>query len=262
MNPTQLALTVLGIIIAAIIFFSIFKGVIRMILLAIAIISAIIVWIFIQRSGFTFLSFVTASPRPWMVQTAAWGLALFTFAIFFHGMTWFSQLFSWRRGGASAGGILTTILMSLLMLWIATLGISYYGEIARISYYHDLAEAHQQGRPNPGMPWFTRTKNLLRRADTTGWLERIDPMEDPAQANLACLVAYGCTLQEDAYTAFYRERLAHRGIPQSGRFLDLFGDEGLRTLVREKRFVTLLENERLKTFLQFRNTESLMRDIL
>lgn len=255
MEPTQLALIVLGCIVAAIIFFSVLKGVIRMLLLAVAIIGAIVVWMFIQRSGFTFLSFITANPQPWMVQTAAWVLAVFTFAVFFHGMVWFSQLFSWRRGGASAGGIMTTILMCLLMLWIATLGISYYGDISLISHYRSLAEAQQNDRQADSMPWFTRMKHLLRKADRTGWLEKIDPMEDPAQTYLACLVAYGCSLDEAAYTAFYRERLENSGIPQPTRFLDLFGDKGLRTLVQEQRFVTLLENERLKTFLQFRDTE-------
>ncbi|MBQ4614084.1 MAG: hypothetical protein IJB31_04065 [Akkermansia sp.] len=262
MEPTHLALTVLACIVAAIIFFSIFKGVIRMILLAIAVISAIVVWMFIQRSGFTFLSFLTANPQPWMVQTAAWGLSIFVFMVFFHGMSWFSQLFSWRRGGASTCGIITNILMSCLMIWIATLGISYYGNISLISHYQSLAESYMNKKPSPEMPWFTRMKFLLRKADSTGWLEKIDPMDDPAQAYLACLVAFGCSLDETQYTAFYNERLANCGIPQPTRFLDLFRDKGLRTLVAEKRFVTLLENERLKTFLQFRDTEDHMLRIL
>ncbi len=262
MEPTHLALTVLACIVAAIILFSILKGVIRMILLAVAVISAIVVWMFIQRSGFTFLSFITAHPQPWMVQVAAWGLAIFTFAVFFHGMSWFSQLFSWRRGGASTCGIITTVLMSILMLWIATLGISYYGNISLISHYQTLAEAHKSQSEAPDMPWFTRMKHLLRKADSTGWLEKIDPMDNPAQTYLACLVAYGCSLDEAQYTAFYNERLARSGIPQPTRMLDLFRDPGLRTLVAEKRFVTLLENERLTTFLQFRDTEEHMLRIL
>lgn len=262
MEPTHLALTVLACIIAAIVFFSVFKGVIRMILLAIAIISAICTWIFIQRSGFTFLSFITANPKPWMVQVTAWGLSIFVFTVFFHGMSWFSHLFSWRRGGASTCGIITTVLMSALMLWIGTLGISYYGNISLISHYQSLAEAHMNQKSAPAMPWFTKMKHLLRKADSTGWLEKIDPMDDPAQAYLACLVAYGCSLDEAQYTAFYNERLARSGIPQPTRLLDLFRDKGLRTLVQEKRFVTLLENERLKTFLQFRDTEEHMLRIL
>jgi len=261
-EPQDIVLTGLGLIVLAIILFSIFKGVIRMLLLAIAISSAIAVWIFIQSKGFTFLAFITSSPRPWMVQTAAWACAIFVFAVFYHGMTWFSQLFSWKRGGASIGGISTTILMSALMLWVGTVGVSYYGDIARISYYQELAEAHMQRKAAPPMPWFTRAKHLMRRAKATSWLEKIDPMEDPAQTNLACLVAYGCTLDEAEATRFYNERLANQGIAQPTRFLGLFRDKGLRTLVQEKRFVTLLENERLKTFLQFRNSEEKLRSLM
>ncbi len=261
MDASDTMLTVLAVLVAAIVFFILFKGVIRMILLALAVISAIAVWIIIQRNGFTFISFMTNSPQPWMVQVAAWGCALFVFAVFYHGMSWISQLFSWKRG-VSATSLITTVLMSALMLWLATIGISYHGSVSRISYYHELALAHQKGQPAPAMPWFTRMKDTLRKAESTAWLERIDPLEDPAQANLACLVAYGCTLDEAGYRNFYDQRLANRGIPQPTRFLDLFGDKGLRTLVQERRFSTLLENERLKTFLQFRGTEEHIRNIL
>ena len=57
-------------------------------------------------------------------------------------------------------------------------------------------------------------------------------------------------------------QLANRGIPQPTRLLDLFRDPGLRTMVKEGRFVSLLENERLNTVLRFRNTEEKMRNIL
>lgn len=261
-EPQDIVLTALGAILAAIILFSVFKGVIRMLLMAIAISTAIGVWLFMQSKGFMVLAFITSSPQPWMVQTAAWGSALFAFAVFYHGMTWFSQLFTWKRNGASVGGITTTVLMSALMLWVGFIAISYYGDIARISYYHDLAEAHTQGQPDPPMPWFTRAKNVLHKADATSWLEKIDPMEDRAQTNLACMVAYGCSLPEGQSEAFYYKTFAHKGIPQPTRLLELFRDKGLRTLVREKRFVTLLENERLKTFLQFKDTEQIFLKIL
>ncbi len=261
MDDSSTMLTVLALFLAAIVFFILFKGIIRMILLALAIISAIAVWIVIQRNGFTFVSFMTNSPQPWMVQVAAWGSALFVFMVFYHGMSWISQLFSWRRG-VSATSLITTVLMSCLMMWIATIGVSYYGNVSRIRFYHELAHAHQQGQAAPAMPWFTRMKDTIRKAESTAWLEAIDPLEDPAQTNLACLVAYGCTLDETAYRNFYAQSLANRGIPQATRFLDLFGDKGLRTLVQERRFSTLLENERLKTFLQFRDTAAHLRNIL
>lgn len=253
---------ILGIIALFITLFSVFKGVIRMLLLSVAVTGGITVWIFLQNKGFIFLSFLTDSPQPWMVQVTAWGLGLFTFAVFFHGMTWFSQLFSWRRGGASPGGIITTILMSALMIWVGTVGISYYGNIARISYYHDLAEAHKAGQSDPAMPWFTQAKNAIRKAEATAWLQNIDPLESPAQANLACLVAYGCSLSEPEFTKFYNERLAHSGVPHPTRFLDLFRDKGLRTLVEEKRYVSLLENASLNNFLQLRNTAEILAKII
>ncbi len=255
-------LLALAVLLIFIVIFSLLKGVIRMILLAIAVIGSIAVWIFLQNKGFTLLALVTDTPRNWMVQVLAWGLSIFTFAVFFHGMNWFSQLFSWRRGGASTGGILTTILMSALMIWVATVGVSYYGNIARISYYCDLAAAHSKGEGNPAMPWFTRAKNAIRKADATAWLESIDPLESQAQANLACLVAYGCSLSEEEFTRFYNERLAHSKVPHPTRFLELFRDKGLRTLVEEGRYVTLLENERLNAFLQFGNTAEILENII
>ena len=263
MESSSTVIIVLGIILAAIVLFSLLKGVIKMILLAIAAITAIAAWIFIQRNGFTFLSLITNTPQPWMVQLCAWSVSIFIFAVFFHGMSWFSQLFSWHRGGASTGGILTTALMCSLMIWVGMVGISYYGDVARISYYHELAMAHIQGAASaPSMPWFTRLKKTLREAPATSWLAKIDPMDDVAQTNLACLVAYGCSLNEEQMTQFYKTRLEHSGVPHPSRFLDLFRDKGLRTLVEEGRFVTLLENEHLKTFLQRQNTQEILTQLL
>ncbi len=261
MDESNTMLAVIAVLLAAIFAFSLIKGLIRMILLAIAIISALAAWLLIQRNGFTFLSFMTSSPEPWMVQAAAWAAAIFILVVFYHGMSWLSQIFSWRKG-FTATGILTTVLMSGLMLWLASIGLSYYGNVSRIGYYHELAAAHSKGEEQPGLPWGMQLKNYLRKASSTAWLESIDPMENLAQANLACLVAYGCSLDEAGYRAFYEQRLANRGIPHPTRFLDLFGDKGLRRLVEEGRFSTLFENERLTSFLQFADTQKHLLNIL
>lgn len=254
-------LIVLGVILLSILFFVIFKGVIRMIVLATAVICAVAAWMFLQRNGFTYLAFVTDTPQPWMVQVLAWGAAIFILLLFFHIISWFTQLFSWKKK-LSAGGVLTTILMSFLMLWVGVMGLSYYGSIAKIRHYHELAEAQINGAVLPTLPWSTQACEALRQHPWTSWVAAIDLMENREQTNLACLVAFGCTLDEPTYTAFYNAQLAQRGIPQPSRFLQLFGDQGLRTLVKEGRFVTLLENEHLTTFLQFRETASKFRDIL
>ena len=254
-------LLVLGVILLGILFFVIFKGVIRMIVLATAVICSVAAWMFLQRNGFTYLAFVTDTPQPWMVQVLAWGTAIFILLLFFHIISWFTQLFSWKKK-LSAGGVLTTILMSGLMLWVGVMGLSYYGSIAKIRHYHELAEAQINGAVLPTLPWSTQACEALRQHPWTSWVAAIDLMENREQTNLACLVAFGCTLDEPTYTAFYNAQLAQRGIPQPSRFLQLFGDQGLRTLVKEGRFVTLLENEHLTTFLQFRETASKFRDIL
>lgn len=259
MESSSTVIIALVVILVAIILFSLIKGVIKMILFAIAFISAIALWIFIHRNGFTILSVFTSSPQPWMVQLFAWAASLFVSGVFFHGMSWLSQLFTWHRRGASAGGILTTVLMCLLMLWVGMVGISYYGDVARISHYHDIALS---GRADLPLPWFTRLKQVLSEAPATSWLAKIDPMDDKAQTNLACLVAYGCSLNEEQMTHFYKTRLEHCGVPHPSRFLDLFRDKGLRTLVEEKRFVILLENEHLKTFLQRQNTQEILTKLL
>lgn len=261
MENSHIILTVLGIIVVSILIFALIKGVIRMILLAVAVSSAVAAWMFLQKNGFTYVAFVTDSPEPWMVQALAWGASVFLFLVFFHGMVWISQLFSFKKR-AGIGSILTTVLMSLIMLWVTMMGICYYGNVCRIRYYHELAEAQMNRATIPSLPWFTRVTTALRTSKVTGWVQSIDPIDDPAQTNLACLVAFGCTLDEPTFTNFYQTQLANRGIPQPTRLLDLFRDPGLRTMVRERRFVSLLENERLNSVLRYRDTALKMRTIL
>lgn len=254
-------LVILVAVLLFIIIYSAVKGLLKMLLLAIALSSSIVVWIFIQNKGFTLLSCVTSSPRPWMVQTLAWGAAVLVLAIFFHGMSWFAQLFSPSKKKAGVCSIMTTSLMCILTLWVCSIAVSYYGTISRVSYAHDLAEARYHGAATPEVPAFMRGKAIIRRAAGLSWLESIDPLESAVQSNLACLVAYGCSLTEEEYTQFYAQRLAGLGIPHSLRFLDLFADAGLRKLVQEGRFVALLENDRLNTFLHYNGTAEYLKNI-
>ena len=241
--------------------FSIIKGLVRMILLAVAICCAIVTWMFVQSQGFTLLSFLTSAPQPWMVQALAWVAAGMVLFLFFYVMSWFAMLFGFSKGKAGAFNLITTSLMCILVLWVSTVAVSYYGTISRVSYYHDLAESHYHGAAKPDVPLFTQGKYLIRTAKYLAWLESIDPLESPAQSNLACLVAYGCTLNEAEYTRFYYERLLKLNIPHSTRFLELFADAGLRKLVAEGHFVSLLENDRLNAFLQFADTAAKLENI-
>ena len=260
-DPQILLILAILAVLVFVVIFSVIKGLLRTIWLAVAGCCALVTWMFVQSKGFTLLSCITSTPQPWMVQTLAWTTAIFVLLLFFHCLSWFSMLFGFKKGKVGFCNIFTTILMCILVLWVSTIAISYYGTISRVRYYHDLAEAHYHNAPMPDVSLFTSCKYVIRNAKAFSWLESVDPLAAPAQSNLACLVAYGCTLSEPEYTRFYHERLVHLNLPHPSRLLDLFADEGLRKLVAEGRFVALLENDRLNAFLQFGDTAARLEKV-
>lgn len=260
MTPTHYALIALAVFILLIITFSIIKGVIKMIMLALTVILTIACWLFIQRNGETLLSFVIAEPKNWMVQAASYIAALFVFMVLFHGLRWFSQLFSWKRNGATSGGIITTILMSFVMLWMAYISFSYASNLSLVSYYHEMALCHSQNRAAPELPALVKAKNRLLDSPALSWLAALDPLDNTARTNLASLVAYGCALPEAQSQVFYASRLENCGISYPSRFTKLFSDEGLRKMVEQKNFASLLENELLQTFLQAGNSRQFLEE--
>ena len=259
MENSTIVICIIAALIVLLLSFTLLKGVVRMLILAIAVIAAVATWMFMQRSGFTLFSMVGISPPTWLIQILAILMALGVFIILFHGMRWFADLFS-LRGKKKAGpiAIITMLFMTLLMLWVASLGLSYAGDIARIAHYHDRATAQMTGEPAPAEPLLFCIKKNMRQAPATAWLSSLDPMEDTALTNLACLIPFGCPLGEQEYTQFYDTALSRSGIPHAGRFKKLFADPGLRKLVEDKRFVTLLENEQLKSFLHLGNSEEVL----
>ncbi len=260
MTLTQYALIALAVFVILIIIFSLIKGVIKMIMLSLTVVLSIACWLFVQRNGETLLTFVVNEPKNWMVQALSYIAALLVFLILFHGLRWFSQLFSWRRNGATSGGIITTVLMSVLMLWMAYISFSYASNIALINYYHDLAKCHSMGQQAADIPSIVNAKNRLLGNEAFSWLAKIDPLDNAARTNLASLIAYGCTLPEAQQAYFYATRLEKCGISYPSRFTKLFSDEGLRKIVEQENFASLLENDLLQTFLQAGNSKQFLEE--
>lgn len=261
--PTSTTLYLaIGVLLAAFILFTMLKGVIKMALFGAAVLGGILMWLLLERNGFTYLAFLTDTPRPWMVEALAWTGGILVFAVFLHGFSWFSNVFSFgsRMGTGGTKGIFTTLLMVLILIWAGNMGVSYMGDVGRVRYYHDLAERHMgKTADTPSLPVLTRLKNVLSSENSTSWLSALNPMEDDTLAYVACIVAYGCTLDEKRLEEYYARQVAPRlPISQPGRFLELFRDPGLRALVEQGKFVTLLESERLKTFLQYKDTERII----
>ena len=71
METSYIILTILAVIVVAIFIFALMKGVIRMILLALAVSGSVAAWMFLQKNGFTYLAFITDSPKPWMSSPTA-----------------------------------------------------------------------------------------------------------------------------------------------------------------------------------------------
>lgn len=266
MDTATAVYLVLGGLTAAFMVFTLLKGVIKMFLFAAAVIGGVLTWLVLERNGFSYLAFLTDSPQPWMVEAVAWTGGILVFAVFLHGFSWFCNVFSFGRkmGTGGAKGILTTVLMVFVLIWVANMGIGYMGDVGSVRYYHQLAKKHI-GLTNeePSQPLFTRLSNILSQQQSTAWLSGINPMQDDTLSYLAGIVAYGCSLDEPHLKQYYEQQVAPRlAIPQPGRLLELFRDPSLRLLVEQGKYVTLLENERLKTFLQYKDTERIIHSYL
>ncbi len=260
MTLTQYAIIALAVFIILIIIFSLIKGVIKMIMLSLAAVLTIACWLFVQRNGETLLSFVINEPQNWMIQAASYISAIFVFLVLFHGLRWFSQLFTWKRNGATSGGIITTILMSILMLWMAYISFSYASNLALVAHYHETAICHSQNKAGPEVPSIVTIKNKVLSNPAFSWLAKVDPLDNAARTNLASLIAYGCALPEAQRAYFYTSRLENCGISYPSRFNKLFNDEGLSKIVEQKNFASLLENDLLQTFLQAGNSKQYLEE--
>jgi len=251
-----------GIFILFLLVITIIKGIIKTCILALAIGSAILTWIFLQKHGLTYLSLAFDAPAAWLVNVCSYlGAFLALYAVFrFSSML--ANIFRFTSKSKSKNGIIITIGICLLMFWVALMGFSYASNISRIQYHHELALAHNTGEDNPTEPILMRAKNKILSSSNMAWILRLDPIDDPSLSNLACIVAYGSTLNKTGQVAFYNRHLSNRNIPHPTRFRTLFSDEGIQKTVRENHFVSLMENEQLKTFLQLGDTASKLESIL
>ncbi len=257
MDISHITLLSLASILAIILLCTLFKGVIKVLIVVLAIISATATWLFLQRNGLSFVSLLINEPSPWMVDALSWGMSIIILIVFFHGLSWFSMLFTWNKKKMGVTGFITTILMSLVMLWTLFIGLSYASNISRIGYYHELALAQSQKQAIPSLPPLTQLNQRIWE-----FSDLINPIEDRALTNLACLIAYGATLEEHAYREFYNERLAHQELPYPSRFLKFFADPGIRKMIKDGHFIQLMENEQLKTFLLLGKSNEAMRAML
>ena len=82
-DPQILLILAILAVLVFVVIFSVIKGLLRTIWLAVAGCCALVTWMFVQSKGFTLLSCITSTPQPWMVQTLAWTTAILVLLLFF-----------------------------------------------------------------------------------------------------------------------------------------------------------------------------------
>ncbi len=248
-NPLVIGIAILFIFLVIITIFSVFKGAVKLICILACITAAIATWLLMQRSGGEFIALVIEQPDPWILQTLSIVAALFVFFVLMRGISWFSQIFSFSQKKTGNKGIVMSILMGLLFIWTLSLGVFYGANLLKIRYYHQLGLAHRAGQPSPEQSYLLKSCETIRQHPFSQMLLRINPFDDPARTNLACIIAYGCSLDQVGYQHFYTQHLATRNIPQPTRLLQLFADSGMRQVVEQKQYVSILESDRLSPIL-------------
>ncbi len=248
-NPLVIGIAILFVFLVIIAIFSVFKGAMKLICILGCVTVAIATWLIMQRSGGEFIALVIEQPEPWVLQTLSVVASLFVFFVLMRGLSWFSQIFNFNQGKTSSKGIVMSILMGMLFIWTLSLGIFYGANLLKIRYYHQLGLAHREGKASPEQPLLLTSCEKIRKHPFSQTLLRINPFDDPARTNLACIITYGCTLDQAGYYHFYTQHLATRDIPQPTRLLQLFADTGMRQIVEQKKYVSILESDRLSPIL-------------
>lgn len=167
------------------------KGLIKLLLLASAIIGGILTYFWLQKYGFTYLTFLTSTPSSWMVTTLSWIGAITVFGVFQQGLSWFSHIFSWGKNSPSKlggiKGIITTLLVVFVIIWLISLAISHFGQLSDIQRFKDVSkDAH--ARTNPSL--ISRLNHKIETSSFGAMAHTFNPMYDPERIKLAKIMSY------------------------------------------------------------------------
>ncbi len=224
------------------------KGLVKMILLAASVIGSILTYYWLQKYGFSYLSFLTAEPDSWMVTTLAVVGAVFVFAVFRHGLSWFSHVFSWGGGAPGLGGVkglLTTVLMCLLVVWLACIGVFYFGSLSDIKRYKEVAK-DSSARTRQSL--VSQAKHYLETSPVGSAIACLDPMRDEERLKLAKIVAYMASEENAGRLEVCRGELS-RYVPHMNRLFKLASDDGIRSAMKKNDMGTLLGDPKLTRLL-------------
>lgn len=247
-----------GVILVGFLVLAVLKGIIKMVLFGASILFSVLVYFWISKNGYSYLAFITSDPQRWMVTTLAWTAAIAVFAVFTHGLFWFSNVFSWggKMGFGGVKGVLTTVLMVMVLVWVGVVAVFYYGSVADICRAHEFALVEQKKLPSVSSPWTYEWKKRIIHSPSVSWMEKFDPMTDPERITLARLVAYLASFEQNDAAKRYMEMSA--SIPRPRRLWSLCRDVAVRDMVKKEDMASIMNHPELTKFL----ADSSSRDAL
>lgn len=233
------------VMLVAMVTLGIFKGLIKLLLGVAALgVAALAGWI-LHVNGYSYLSFVTANPQPWMSLALAITGGIIVFAVLHHGLRWLASIlgwssdrFHWLKGG------LTTVLMVGVMIWCATMAVRYRGRIAEL---HAVKESSLSGKRVDSLPAMSRCNIALDRSQFGPYLIRVDLFEDPERLKLAKFVVWMAAKPESA-AGQLRNAVGGKFVG-ADRAWKLSRDAGIVSLVEKNDLDRVLADPKLTTFL-------------
>lgn len=249
MDTSTTIYIIAGVVLAGFIVLAVLKGVIKMLLFGAGVLGGVAAYYWMSKYGFTYLSFVTSDPRSWMITGLAWCSAIAVFAVFVHGMFWFSNVFSWgqKMGFGGVKGLLTTVLMVLVVLWVCLIALFYYGSVADVARAHETALAQIDREHEVPTSWVYEWSRKVQQADSSHWLLNLAPLQDPERIKLARIIAYLATFEPQDAVRRYAVLEPH--IPRARRLWTLSQEPGIKSLVRRNDMTTLLNHPELTKIL-------------
>lgn len=247
MSTNTWILIIVGALLAGGLVLAALKGILKMILLAASIIGAIVTYYWLQKYGFSYLSFLTAEPESWMVNTLSIVGAVFVFAVFQHGLSWFGNIFSWGGGKGIGGmkGIVTTVLMCLFIVWLTGIGVSYFGSLSEIRRYKDIVK---DTSARTDVSPVSQVKSYIESSGMGGILSVLDPMKDAERLKLAKIVAYMSSEENRIRLDLCQQQLSQY-VPNMHRIRKLASDQGIQSLMKKNDMGTLLGDPKLTKLL-------------
>ena len=224
------------------------KKLVKLFFLLIALAVGAVAAIWAHNNGFSVAKVLVEQPEQWMMNTIA-GVAFFgafffarTILGFLHGGS--KETGALKSFGFGIPGAILSLGVGAVIAYAALTGVRYAGTMAEMERLKDYANGIDVSQAEPLL---AKVKNWIDTSRLGQMHQKIDFINDPAQANLAKL-------------AIVKEKLGAGGDEEILQSITVSKEEALQSSIREGDFSALLKNDQLRDASQeAANRDRLMR---